>query len=129
MEVPRLGVKSELQLAAYTTAAAPGVTSRVCDLHHSSRRCWILNPLSEARDQTHNLMIPSQIRFHCTTMGTPDRVKCAQWGSHCHRGQAPGAAPGLWGIKLPSVSTSTARIQTKATRRKASRQRPPWAGL
>ena len=26
--------------------------SLVCDLHHSSRQCWILNPLSEARDWT-----------------------------------------------------------------------------
>ena len=31
----------------------------------------ILNPLSEARDQTHNLMVPSRICFHCTTTGTP----------------------------------------------------------
>ena len=31
------------------------------DLHHSSQKCWILNPLSEGRDQTHNLMIPSQV--------------------------------------------------------------------
>ena len=28
------------------------------------------HPLSEARDQTHILMNTSQIRFHCTTMGT-----------------------------------------------------------
>ena len=31
----------------------------------------ILNPLSEARDWTQNLVVPSWIRFHCTTMGTP----------------------------------------------------------
>ena len=36
--------------------------SRVCNLHHSSRQRQILNPLSKARDQTHNLMVPS--RFH-----------------------------------------------------------------
>ena len=34
-EVPRLGVKSELQLPA--TATAMRNPSRVCDLHHSSR--------------------------------------------------------------------------------------------
>ena len=34
-------------------------------------QCQILNPLSEARDRTCNLMVPSQISFHCTTMGTP----------------------------------------------------------
>ena len=32
---------------------------------------WILNPLSKARDRTHNVMVPSWIHFHCTTMGTP----------------------------------------------------------
>ena len=44
--------------------------SRVCDLHHSSWQCQILNPLSGARYQTGNLVVPSQICFHCTTMGT-----------------------------------------------------------
>ena len=29
--------------------------SHVCDLHHSSRQRWILNPLREARDWTRNL--------------------------------------------------------------------------
>ena len=33
-------------------------------------QCGILNLPSEARDQTHNLMVPSRIPFHCTTMGT-----------------------------------------------------------
>ena len=30
--------------------------SHVCDLHHSSWQCWILNALSKARDQAHILM-------------------------------------------------------------------------
>ena len=60
MEVPRLGVKLELQLLAYATAPAMPELSRVCDLHHSSWQHWMPNPLSEARDQTHNLMIPSR---------------------------------------------------------------------
>ena len=42
MEVPRLGVRTELWLPAYTTATATRDLSRVCDLHHSSRQCWIL---------------------------------------------------------------------------------------
>ena len=52
MEVPRLGVKSELQLQlqAYTTATATWNPSLICNLHHSSREGCILNPLSEARD-------------------------------------------------------------------------------
>ena len=31
-------------------------------LHHSSQQCWILNPLSKARDRTHNLMDTSGVR-------------------------------------------------------------------
>ena len=67
MEVPRLGDKLELQLPAYTTATVTPDPSHVCDLYHSSRQCGILN----SRDRTHNLMVPSQICFCCTTMGTP----------------------------------------------------------
>ena len=53
------------------TATATQDLSHVCDIHHSSPQHWIFNPLSEARDQTCNLMVTSWIRFHCTTMGTP----------------------------------------------------------
>ena len=42
----------------YTTATDP---SHVCDLHHSSQQRQILNPLSEARDRIHNLMVPGRI--------------------------------------------------------------------
>ena len=45
--------------------------SHVCDPHHSSRQHQILNPLHEARDGTHNLMVPSQIRFCWAKTGTP----------------------------------------------------------
>ena len=62
MEVPRLGVEWELQPLAYTTATATRVLSHVCDLHHSSQQCRILDPLSGARDRTHVLMDPSQVR-------------------------------------------------------------------
>ena len=62
-EVPRLGVESELQLPAYTTATATRDPSCVCKLHHSSGQQWILNPLSEARDQTCIVRDASQIRF------------------------------------------------------------------
>ena len=48
--------------------------SHVCDLYHSSWQCWILNPLSEARDLPLNLMVPSQIRFRCIATGTPARL-------------------------------------------------------
>ena len=71
LEVPRLGVELELQLPAYATATAMQNPSHVCDLHHSSQQHQILNPLSEARDWTHNLMVPSWIRFCCSTTETP----------------------------------------------------------
>jgi len=51
MEVPRLGVESELQLPAYTTATA-------------TQQHQILNQMSEARGQTHVLMDTSQVRYH-----------------------------------------------------------------
>ena len=62
MEGPRLGVKSELQPPAYATAATD--LSRICDLHHSSQQCQILNTLSKARDRTCVLMDTSQIHFY-----------------------------------------------------------------
>ena len=50
MEVPRLGVKLELQLLAYATATATPDPRRICALHYSSWQHQILNPLSKARD-------------------------------------------------------------------------------
>ena len=52
LEVPRLGVESELQLPAYARATATPDLSHVCDLHHSSRQHQILNPLNGAQDGT-----------------------------------------------------------------------------
>ena len=71
IEVPRLEVQLELQLLAYAIATATPDLSHVCDLHPNSQQYQIPNPLSEARDQTFNLMVPSRIHFHCTTTGTP----------------------------------------------------------
>ena len=61
MEVPRLGVKSELQVPAYTTATAMPDLSHVSDLHHSSWQCF--NTLSGAGDQTRILMDTSGFVF------------------------------------------------------------------
>ena len=58
-EVQRLGVKSEPQPMAQATAMPD--PSHILDLPCSLQQCWILNPLSEARDQTLIFMDPSQI--------------------------------------------------------------------
>ena len=70
MDVPRLGVVLELQLLAYATATLD--LGCIFDLHHSLRQCQILNPLSETRDRTRNLMDTSHIRFCCAMTGTPE---------------------------------------------------------
>ena len=51
MEVPRLGVESELQPPAYGRATSTRDPRHVFDLHHSSRQRRIPNPVSEAKDQ------------------------------------------------------------------------------
>ena len=56
-EGPRLGVELELQLQAYTTVMATWDPRCICDLHHSLHQCQILNPVSEARDRTHILIL------------------------------------------------------------------------
>ena len=71
IEIPRIGVQSELLLAGYTRAAEMPEPSCVCNLCQSSWQLLIPNPLSKATDQTCKLMVPSQICFHCTTMGIP----------------------------------------------------------
>ena len=47
MEVPKLGVESELLPPAYTIATAMLDPSHVSELHRSMQQHWILNPLSE----------------------------------------------------------------------------------
>ena len=71
LEVPRLGVKSELQLLAYTRATAMPDPSHICNLCHSSQQCKILNPPGKARNQTYVLINTSQSHFCWATTGTP----------------------------------------------------------
>ena len=61
---PRLGFELELQLPAYAKATAMLDLSHVCNLLYSSWQCWILNPLSGARDQTGILMDTIQVCYH-----------------------------------------------------------------
>ena len=83
MEVPRLGVELELELPAYITATATPDLSHIYNLHCGSQQCWILNPLSEARDWTCIFMDTSWIRCHCATMGTTLYFRSLHCGSHC----------------------------------------------
>ena len=62
MGVPRLGIQLELQLLVYATATPD--PSRVCNLRHTSWQCWIVNPLSEARDRTRVVVKTSQVHYH-----------------------------------------------------------------
>ena len=57
MKVPRLRIKSKQQLQDYTITIAMWEPSCICDLHHSSQHCWILNPLSKARKWTQSSWI------------------------------------------------------------------------
>ena len=93
MEVPRLGVQSELQPPAYATATAMPVQSRVCHLHHSSWQHRILNPLSKARDRTLNLMVP---RAGWVPDGSVVAMPGRLCGSHDSQGLS-GTAAGMQG--------------------------------
>ena len=70
MEVPRLGVKSELQLLATASVTAMWELSHVSILHHSSQQRQILDTLSKARDGTQVLGVTSWVHYHCATTGT-----------------------------------------------------------
>ena len=61
MEVPELGVESELQLLSCATATATQDLSCIHDLHCNLEQCWILNPLSETRGQTCILTETTQV--------------------------------------------------------------------
>jgi len=74
MEVLRLGVQSQLQQPAYTSATAMPDLRHIFNLHHSSWQHRILNLLSGARDRTWDLMDTSQICFRWAVMGMPTRV-------------------------------------------------------
>ena len=69
MEVSSLGVESELQLLGLRHSHGDAASNRVCDLHRSSRRRQILNPLIETRDRTHILVDPSRVRYPLSREG------------------------------------------------------------
>ena len=85
MEIPRLGVESELQLLAYTTAAVAPDPSLVCNLHHSLWQRWILDPLSEARDRPRILSDPSRAQLTAKPQWElPPRYRSQVPSDNCH---------------------------------------------
>ena len=94
----QVGVELELQLLAYATATAMPEQSLVCNLHLSSWQCWILNPLSGARDQTLIFMDTSCVCYCWAMTGTPLfflRATPADYGRSQASGWIRAAAAGL----------------------------------
>ena len=64
MEVPRLGVgavAAGLNHSHSNNSRSEPQQHWICNVHHSLWHHWILNPLREARDRTHNLMVTSLV--------------------------------------------------------------------
>ena len=72
MEIPRLGLNRSY--SCQPSSQPQQDPSLISDLHHSSQKCQIPDPLSKARDWTHVLMDSSRIHFCCTTKGTPRKI-------------------------------------------------------
>ena len=71
MEVPGLGVESDLELLASATATAKPDLNCVCSLHHGSWQRWICGLLSGARDRTCISWMLVRFINHWAMMGTP----------------------------------------------------------
>ena len=63
--------RSQIGTVANGLHDSPINQSHICSLHHSSQQCWILNPLSKARDRTCVLMDTSWVCYHWAMTGTP----------------------------------------------------------
>ena len=81
MEMPRLGVESELLLLPYARDTATPDLSHICNLHHSSWQRQVLNPLSGARDPTLIFMHTSQVHYHWATTETPKIIRYLKYTS------------------------------------------------
>uniref|UniRef100_A0A8D1MWZ9 Splicing factor YJU2 n=1 Tax=Sus scrofa TaxID=9823 RepID=A0A8D1MWZ9_PIG len=73
-------ILDEATPSVYGDSQARGqIGATAASLHHSSRQRQILNPLSEGRDQTHNLMFSRSIHFCCSTMAPKAKRKVESW--------------------------------------------------
>ena len=66
MEVPRLGLKSDLQLHHSHARSEPHLRPTP-----QLKAMLVPNPLSEARDRTRHLTVPGPIRLRCAMRATP----------------------------------------------------------
>ena len=115
VEVPRLGVKSQLQPLAYTTATTTPDSSCICYLCRSLQQHWILNPLSEARPgikptfswilvrfiSTKPQREPYNLSFKNGKLGVPAVVQSLL--SLCSAGSIPGSVQWVKDLALPQM--------------------------
>ena len=90
MEVHKPGVTIGAAPAAYTTAAATQDPNCICDLHHGSWQCRILNPLNEARDQTCIPMDTSRVHNLLSHNGNSLGFLITSWQLQIRGQDAPG---------------------------------------
>ena len=121
MEVPRLGVESELQLPAYPTATATRDLNGIFDLYHSSQQHQIPNPLSKAKDWISIPMATTQIRFCWVMTGTPQQTLRKQLWRPSHSAQGRSVKPE---DTVPALKQFT--VQRERYRPKQSRSHLLW---
>ena len=109
MEVPRLGVQSELQLPASTTDTATWDPSHLCNPKHSSQQHWILSLLSETRDPTRILLVTIWAHYHLAKTRTPAIILKA-----IHLLQHSFLSVPLVSIKLSCSKKNTVFVETSA---------------
>ena len=118
MEIPRIGVKSKLQLLAYTVQShshsnvESGTLQQPC-LRLTPQLMAMLDPwpTERSRDRTCSLMDTRWIRFYCATTGTPFYFVFRAQPWHME-------VPGLGvesKLQLPAYSTATAAYTTASS--------------